>query len=264
MPFDPTQPVPHTLGDADVMREQLNSLKALIDAVPAGPPGKDGKNGADGKDGKDGVGIQGPPGKDGKDGGIGPQGNPGTDGAPGPTINYRGDWQPASWQKDDGVNYNGSVYLALHDVMSSTPPDADTANWQAIAMRGPQGDPGAGFPYAGDAEIDGSVFVQGELALFNNDPNTSDEAGVRIGKTNPGNGYLPTLSSRRSGMSIWTHALDLGGITYNMGMPSVQDGDLLQYRASDQTWHPVTGVTADMAVGGVTLRFVNGVFLGQV
>ena len=102
------------------------------------------------------------------------------------------------------------------------------------------------------------------IALFASDPNNSNEASVRIGKINPGNGYLPTLSSRRSGMSVWTHALDLGGITYNMGVPSVQDGDLLQFRASDSTWHPVSGVTTDIAIGGVTLRFVNGVFLGQV
>ena len=34
MPFDPNQPTENTLTDAAQMRDQFNSLKELIDAVP--------------------------------------------------------------------------------------------------------------------------------------------------------------------------------------------------------------------------------------
>ena len=34
MPFDPNQPTENTLTDAAQMRDQLNALKELIDAVP--------------------------------------------------------------------------------------------------------------------------------------------------------------------------------------------------------------------------------------
>ena len=43
--FDPTFPQENTPIDAAPMREQLNALKALIDAVPAGPPGPQGPPG---------------------------------------------------------------------------------------------------------------------------------------------------------------------------------------------------------------------------
>ena len=38
MPFDPSKPAEHSDLSSQVMRGQLNALKALIDAVPAGPP----------------------------------------------------------------------------------------------------------------------------------------------------------------------------------------------------------------------------------
>ena len=43
--FDPTFPQENTPIDAAPMRQQLNALKALIDAVPAGPPGPQGPPG---------------------------------------------------------------------------------------------------------------------------------------------------------------------------------------------------------------------------
>ena len=52
--FDPTEPKNGEVVDADLLRNQLNSLKALIDAVPAGPPGPQGPQGEQGP--------QGPPG----------------------------------------------------------------------------------------------------------------------------------------------------------------------------------------------------------
>ena len=52
------------------------------------------------------------------------------------------------------------------------------------------------------------------------------------------------------------------GMTGPASTVTVQDRDILQFRASDQTWHPVSGATQDVAVGGVTLHFLNGVFTG--
>ena len=45
MAFDPTKPVQGSEIDANELRNQFNSLKALIDAVPAGPPGPAGPEG---------------------------------------------------------------------------------------------------------------------------------------------------------------------------------------------------------------------------
>ena len=63
----------------------------------------------------------------------------------------------------------------LADIIGSTPPDMDPMNWQVLAIKG---DPGASFPYPGDAIIQGNGFVQGELGLFENDPGGSGESGV--------------------------------------------------------------------------------------
>ena len=39
--FDPTEPKNGEVVDADLLRNQLNALKALIDAVPTPPPESD-------------------------------------------------------------------------------------------------------------------------------------------------------------------------------------------------------------------------------
>ena len=64
--FDPAQPANNALLDAAVVRDQLNSLKALVDAGVPGP--------------------QGPQGLPGNDGPQGPQGPAGADGPPGPPL----------------------------------------------------------------------------------------------------------------------------------------------------------------------------------
>ena len=65
MAFDPTLPQPHLQLDANIVRNQFNALKDLIDAVPVGPAGPPGPAGAPGADGA-----------------TGPQGNPGVDADP--------------------------------------------------------------------------------------------------------------------------------------------------------------------------------------
>jgi hypothetical protein len=75
MPFDPNVPQPNTPVDADQMRNQLNGLRALIDAGPAGPPGPPGPPGPAGPQGV--AGPPGPQGPQGEQGPEGPQGVPG-------------------------------------------------------------------------------------------------------------------------------------------------------------------------------------------
>ncbi len=45
MPFDPTKPADGSPDSSAEMRDQFNSLKALIDAIPAGPAGPPGPEG---------------------------------------------------------------------------------------------------------------------------------------------------------------------------------------------------------------------------
>ena len=45
MPFDPTKPATGSPNSSAEMRDQLNGLKALIDAIPAGPAGPAGPQG---------------------------------------------------------------------------------------------------------------------------------------------------------------------------------------------------------------------------
>ena len=45
MPFDPTKPAAGSPNSSAEMRDQLNGLKALIDAIPAGPAGPAGPQG---------------------------------------------------------------------------------------------------------------------------------------------------------------------------------------------------------------------------
>ena len=44
MPYDPARPAEHAELKSQVMRNQLNALKDLIDAVLAGPPGSNGSD----------------------------------------------------------------------------------------------------------------------------------------------------------------------------------------------------------------------------
>ena len=91
--FNPNEPQNGETVDADVLRNQFNSLKDLIDIVPvgpAGPPGPDGPAGpagAPGAQGPDGVqgdaGVQGDQGSQGEDGAQGAKGDQGADGANG-------------------------------------------------------------------------------------------------------------------------------------------------------------------------------------
>jgi len=120
MAFDPTLPATGAQLRSAELRNQLNGLKDLIDAVP--------------------VGTQGLPGEAGPPGPAGPQGEPGADGDPGPAGNavanvYDDSTGRAVIQMSDGTTY-GPFTVASGPQGS---PGADGAQGDP----GPQGDPGA-------------------------------------------------------------------------------------------------------------------------
>jgi len=95
MPFDPTQPAAHSPNSSAVMRDQLNSLKALIDtivsvvsaqvtSVDTLPPGDPATVGVSFTDGILYFTFALPRGQDGQTGGPGPEGGPGIPGIQGP------------------------------------------------------------------------------------------------------------------------------------------------------------------------------------
>jgi hypothetical protein len=96
MPFDPAQPANNSALSSQVMRGQLTSLKALIDAGIPGPPGPQGNEGP--------AGAQGVPGSDGATGPQGPQGDPGPTGATGPQGPQGDPGGPVGPQGPPGTN----------------------------------------------------------------------------------------------------------------------------------------------------------------
>lgn len=83
--FDPLHPQNGDTADADLLRDQFNALKGLIDALPSPLPGPQGEAGPPGPAGRDGSdGASGPQGPQGDPGGPqGPQGEKGDKGEPG-------------------------------------------------------------------------------------------------------------------------------------------------------------------------------------
>ena len=84
-----------------------------------------------------------------------------------------------------------------------------------------------------------------------------------LSATDTGDGPVLNIKCRQAGSDRYVHRMDLGGMIGNGSTISVQDGDLLQFRSADQTWHPVTALTEDVVTGGVTLHFVNGLYTGH-
>ncbi len=244
--FDPTQPANDADLDAAVVRVQLNALKDLIDAVPAGPPG-----------------IQGPPGNNGLDGAPGPQGLQGQPGADAKSFNPRGEWNSMqTYNRLDLVSYCGLSYACNADGITGGTPGMD-ANWTQLHVTGSGG---VTFPYAGNADIQGNVFVQGELRLYATDPNGSGESSVVLRRDDMSGASIPVIASRRSGMDIAAIKLDFAGMIDGMGNPSVQHGDVFRYDAMSQAVKPWRGATMDIYVTGNggpgTIHVVNGLITG--
>src|SRR5215831_10166883 len=93
-------------------------------------------------------------------------------GGGGITMIWRGTWSAATaYSKNDGVAYQGSSYIALNNVTSSTPPPSDPTNWGVLAQAGapgatgPQGPTGATGPQGptGNTGPQGATGAQGPM-----------------------------------------------------------------------------------------------------
>jgi len=111
-------------------------------------------------------------------------------GGGGITMIWRGAWSAATaYSKNDGVSYNGSSYIALNNVTSSTPPPSDPTNWGVLAQAGapgatgPQGPTGATGPQGptGNTGPQGATGAQGPTG--NTGPQGPAGQGVPTGGT---------------------------------------------------------------------------------
>ena len=135
MPFDPTIPQENTPIDAARMREQFNSLKALIDAVPAGPAGPEGPEGPEGPAGAQGpegpAGPEGPQGAQGPEGPMGPSGGPpGPEGPIGPSG-------PTGPQGPPGEVTQTDLNNAVQDMLGQSSANSNGVSTLAIAISDP-------------------------------------------------------------------------------------------------------------------------------
>ena len=116
---------------------------------PAGPEGARGLTGATGPQGPQG--LTGPTGPAGPQGPIGLTGATGPQGSTGPTgpqgLVWQGAWSNTStYARNDGVQFNGTSYIALQSSNINQQPDLSPAFWSVMAQvgaTGPQGLTGA-------------------------------------------------------------------------------------------------------------------------
>ncbi|MFO1440727.1 MAG: hypothetical protein U1F81_20590 [Verrucomicrobiaceae bacterium] len=132
MPYDPSFPQENTPIDAAPMREQLNALKALIDAVPAGPAGPEGPEGPAGAQGPEGpAGPEGPQGAQGPEGPMGPSGGPpGPEGPAGPQG-------PTGPQGPPGEVTQTDLSNAVQDMLGQSSANSNGVGTLAIAISDP-------------------------------------------------------------------------------------------------------------------------------
>ncbi len=99
--------------------------RGLIGLIgPQGPIGRTGERGSDGKDGKDG-----------KAGPRGRAGANGADGANGRSVIWRDAWDPSTeYHVNDGVEFDGSSYIAIADSIGEKP--TNKKFWSLMAKRG--------------------------------------------------------------------------------------------------------------------------------
>lgn len=113
----------------------------VVFGAKQGVPGSQGPEGPQGPQGEQGIqGEQGP---------VGPQGEQGIQGETGPKgdrgLQWRNTWSSEiTYEVDDAVEHGGSSYVAVAQNISSEPPSAD---WELLAQKGAQGDPGGATTY---------------------------------------------------------------------------------------------------------------------
>ena len=148
--------------------------------------------------------------------------------------------------------------------------DLDDRVKAIVPVQGPKGDkgdtgeqgPAMSFPIAGPGIIQGRIISDnGDLTIASSDPNGSGETSVRLVH----NGGRIMIVTRVNGIDISSITLDLAGFDDGGGAPSVQDGDLLRYDGSSQTFKCARGITQIVPLGtGQSLQIVSGVVVGVV
>jgi hypothetical protein len=239
-------------------------------AVAAACSGPDGTAGAQGVQGAQGV--------------AGPQGLPGSTGLQGPAgprgVNWVGGWSALTrYQADDGVDYQGSSFVAVTTpVLGLAPPNTD---WQLVASagatgaegpQGPKGDTGAQGP-AGTGSV---VLLDTGAGLTGGPITASGVIGIAPGGvTNAmlaSSGVTVTAGTGLSGggavslggnvsLSVADLAGDVTGspasttVTALQGSPvsasTPADGQVMAWSAAGGAWAPTTLVIPQLA----TYRF---------
>ena len=151
-----------------------------------------------------------------------------------------------------------------NDRINQTNLDVSSANG-AIAATNQRIDnlppPGVTFPYPNNAQIDASLFVQGELALFESDPNGSGESGIRIGRASAGGVSVPAFTSRLNGAIPFGLIWDIGGFADGAGSPTIQDGALYRVDLASgmfKPWNVTVQTIQALDAGGnpITLQVI--------
>ena len=236
--FDPLNPQNGQTADADFLRNQFNSLKGLIDAVPPGPAGQNGTDGAPGPQGPAGAdgrsvsnvyddgsgrcviqmsdgnnygpftiatgpsgiqGMQGPQGEKGDAGAAGNNGSDGGQGPQGPQGNNGNDGRYVSNVYDDG---SGRAVIQMSDGGTFGPFTV------ATGPQGNNGNDGAQGPQ-GNNGSDGGQGPQGPQGN-----NGSDGAqGPQGPQGNPGEVSNADLTTAMGSTSSNTNAVSQLGLT---------------------------------------------------
>ena len=184
--------------------------------------------------------------------------------------------QPTAHTLTDAVQMRAQLN-ALKTLIDAVPagPTGPQGNPGTNGAPGPQGNPGndgmtgpagVGSPVISQTIFEVPIYMGSEEIKFDTtrDINGSSECLAGISATDSASeGPLLNIRCREAGGDRYIHRLDLGGCVGNGGPVTVLDGDLLQFRAADQTWHPVSGLTEDVVVGGVTLHFAAGLYTGH-
>ncbi|MFO1440507.1 MAG: hypothetical protein U1F81_19470 [Verrucomicrobiaceae bacterium] len=132
MAYDPSFPQENTPIDAAPMREQFNSLKALIDAIPAGPEGPMGPEGPAGAQGP-----EGPAGPEGAQGPMGPEGPMGPSGGPPGPEGPAGLTGPQGPQGPPGEVTQTDLNNAVQSMLDQSSNITNSVSTLAIAISDP-------------------------------------------------------------------------------------------------------------------------------
>lgn len=148
-------------------------------------------------------------------GSVGPSGGPGPSGPSGPTgpagITWQGGWSAlASYVAGDGVQYNGSSYIAISPNVGDPPP---SLNWDLLAQIGAAGPTGSGGPTGppGPTGPTGSTgvvwrgawsfvlsYAIDDVVIFLNDGNTYIAVAANSGVTPPSTGIWEIFTQHGS------------------------------------------------------------------